>query len=424
MSVEDRPDAASRSYPPAVSLLRRSTGFRDKLHAAKTGDVGDWLLGEAVNQDDLLLLFEEFICRLVATGKPLDRASLHVGTLHPQLYGFAWNWESGDGFCDEVKVPEEALLSDAYRKGPLSQVVEKGEMIRRFTSDPDAANEFKLVAELKAAGFTEYVAMPLRAGAQYHNAFTMATKQPGGFTADQFAVLSGYARLFALHVERHIALKLATNVSMTYLGKEAGKRVLEGSIKRGDGVPINAVIWVSDLRGFTDLSNRLDDALLTKLLNAYFERLVSAVTDHGGEVLKFIGDGLLAVFAYDRFDDQKSAAAASVKAAEQALAELDDLNQNAPSELEDSTLWKPLKTGIGLHEGEIFFGNIGGAARLDFTVIGNAVNAASRIEAMTKSLGRPLLLSQNVAQLLDRPLQSFGSQQLRGLAHPVVLYGI
>jgi adenylate cyclase len=297
-------DPAPRSYPPFVSLLRRS--------ARRWGGVGSvvgfeaieaWLLGNAAAEDDTLPCFEELVWRLVTAGLPLDRASLHVGTLHPQVYGFAWNWNAADGFCDEVKVSEEALQSDAYRRNPLFGVIERGQAYQGTTTDPEAVARYPLMAELAKQGIVEYLALPLRAGGRYHNAATVATAHEGGFSGAQLAALQRVLKLFALHVERQIQRRIAGNVLDTYLGAAAGGRVLDGLIKRGAGEPIRSVIWVSDLRGFTDLSERLSGPDMIALLNAYFGCLAGAVLDHAGEVLKFIGDGLLAVFPFETFRD-------------------------------------------------------------------------------------------------------------------------
>ena len=384
-------------------------------------DVESWLLTDALGEEDVLPFFEQLCWRLVAAGLPLDRASLHVGTLHPQLYGFGWNWNRVDGLCDEVRVAEAALANDSYRRNPLFHVIEKGEAFRGRTSD--AAQRYPLMAELAGLGYVDYAAIPLRAGGAYHNAATVATKRDGGFSESQFKDLTGMLRLAALHVERHIALRIAGNVLDTYLGAAAGGRVLRGSIKRGAGEPIRAIVWASDLRGFTDLADRLDGPDMIALLNAYFECLAGAVLAHDGEVLKFIGDGLLAVFPYSAFADERAAAGAALAAAQGALQAIDRLNAD-PQVLAHVAGWRPLRTGIALHDGEVFFGNVGAPERLDFTVIGRAVNAASRVEALSKSLGRSILVTEPVARLLDRPLEPLGEHELRGLAAPLSIYGV
>jgi adenylate cyclase len=417
-----RPDPAPRTYPASVSLHRRAdSGPAVAAGTASVADVESWLLTDALGEEDVLPFFEQLCWRLVAAGLPVDRASLHVGTLHPQLYGFGWNWNRIDGLCDEVRVAEAALANDAYRRNPLFHVIEKGEAFRGRTHE--AAQRYPLMAELARQGYVDYAAIPLRAGGAYHNAATVATKRVGGFSEAQFGDLTRLLRLAALHVERHIALRIAANVLDTYLGAAAGGRVLRGSIKRGSGESIRAIIWASDLRGFTDLADRLDGSDMIALLNGYFECLAGAVLAHDGEVLKFIGDGLLAVFPYSAFPDERATAAAALAAAEGALRAIERLNAD-PQAFAAIPGWRPLRTGIALHDGEVFFGNVGAPERLDFTVIGRAVNAASRVEALSKSVGRSIVITEPVMRLLDRPLEPLGVHELRGLAAPLSIYGV
>ncbi|MDA4844787.1 adenylate/guanylate cyclase domain-containing protein [Hoeflea poritis] len=422
-SIEENPqDPAPRSYPKMVELLRRGRWTSSEIGPLSAAEVEAWLLDAAMDEDDFLLLYQGFLWRLVAAGIPIVRASLHVGTLHPQLYGYAWNWNSDDGLCDEVKVDESVLSTDAYRKNPLFRVVEGGEHIRVMTETLDGT-ESGLLKELKEIGITEYMALPLKAHGKFHNAATLATRADGGFTAGQFDQIERLLHVFALHVDRHIAANIAENIVTTYLGAEAGGQVLSGSIKRGAGKAIDAVIWASDLRGFTELADTLDERALTEVLNAYFEQVAGAVIDHGGEVLKFIGDGLLAVFPFDAFATHQHAADAAVQAAEAALATLERLNTDAEA-LPDVAGWRPLRTGIALHRGEVFFGNVGAPARLDFTVIGMAVNAASRVEGLCKSTGHPLLVTAAVCALSSRDFDSLGEFQLKGLDEPVSVFAL
>ncbi len=414
-------DPAPRRYPEGIALVRRIDGKPKSVPDGTLAQIADWLLGEAVSEPDLLTLFTSLTWRFVAAGLPLDRASLHVGTLHPQLLGFGWNWNRKDGLCDEVKVPLSLWKTETFTRNPLHRVIERGEMFRARLDDPELLGRYPLFRELAAEGYRDYVILPLGGGG-YYNAASLATCRPEGFSAEEMEEIKGILRLFALHVERHIALRIAGNVLDTYLGSAAGDKVLQGSIERGSGEAIRAVIWVSDLRGFTDLSDRLSGPEMTAVLNAYFERLVDAVTTEGGEILKFIGDGLLAVFPFGRAQEADVVTEASYRAARQALDALRDLNERPPSPVAAIDGWRPLRTGIALHAGEVFFGNVGGPDRLDFTVIGRAVNEASRVEALCKSLGKEILITAPVAQNLRQPLEALGEHRLRGLGAPVALF--
>ncbi|MEZ5667869.1 MAG: adenylate/guanylate cyclase domain-containing protein [Alphaproteobacteria bacterium] len=417
-------DPAPRSYPPFVTLLRRGARGPAAAPAATTvEDIATWLLGDALAEPDLLPLYESLVWRLVAAGLPLARASLHVGTLHPQLLGFAWNWQIDDRLCDEVKVDAASRLTDSFRSNPLSRVIERGETIDIDLADPLQRARFPLMTELAARGISHYLALPLTAGGSYHNAATVATRRPEGFDAGELAAIRRVLAPFALHVERHIAQRIAANVLDTYLGSAAGAQVLHGAITRGSGRAIRAIIWVSDLRGFTDLSDRLPAEAMLGLLNAYFERMAGAVMAHGGDVLKFIGDGMLAVFPFADDAAGATAARAALAAATRALADVGALSEAPPPALAGAAGWQPLRSGIALHEGEVFFGNVGAPERLDFTVIGPGVNAAARVEALCKTLGQPVLLTAPVAgRLADAALDDLGEHRLRGLSRPLRLF--
>lgn len=411
-------DASPRSYAGGVVLRQRSWRDPDKMVVPRqtVDDVRDWLLGEALAVGDALAFFEAFCWRMASAMVSFDRASLHVGTLHPQIYGFAWNWEKGDGICDEIQVGEDILATDAYRRSPLHDVIEYG---RAFEAriDEETQQRYPLLRDLGSQDYSQYMALPLTAGGRQHNLVSLSTRQPGGFRSGELEAVRGLLRIFALHVERYIDRRISANLLDAYLGTAAGGKVLSGSIRRGVGEEIDAVIWMSDLRGFTDLSSRLSGAAMTALLNAYFECLAAAVIAEGGDILKFMGDGVLAVFP-----QPEGAAQAAMRAATRALAGIEELNAAPPPGLDSVPGWAPLRSGIALHEGKVFFGNVGSTERLDFTVIGPAVNAASRIEALTKTLGRAILVSEPVARQLDAPLDDMGMHALRGVAGEMRLF--
>jgi adenylate cyclase len=386
-------------------------------------EIETWLLTDATRIDALLALFEEFVWRLVAAGLPLDRAGLHTGTLHPLLAGFTWSRNIVDGLCDEVQFINETLQEEGFLASPLAVVFRTGQTVRLDLTQPDdgAALNFPIAGDLRTQGFTEYAALPM-GGSGYYNVTTMATRRQGGFSEAHFATVTRLLRLLSLHVERHIARRIAENIATTYLGADAGAQVLQGSIRRGVGRRINAVIWVSDLRGYTELSDQLAPEDMLAVLNAYFSIMAGTVANHGGEVLKFIGDGLLAVFPLDRDYGGRTAATVAVAAAQAALAAERQLGLAPSPELDSITGWRPLRSGIGLHVGEVFYGNIGAADRLDFTVIGRAVNTASRIEGLTKTLNHPLLMSAEVAQGLTVPPLSLGTHALRGVGTPIAVF--
>ncbi len=421
-------DPAPRSYAPHVFLLNRSRrGASCAPSQQSLEDVQSWLLHEATRIDNVMLLFEEFAWRCRAAQLGLDRATLHVGTLHPRLVGFSWFWNCQDELCDEMAADAAVIAQAAFTSNPLYKVMHEGQTIKVDLETQEGAQSAPLMRELADQGYTAYIALPLSSRGELRNAMTLASMQPGGFPAADKEKIRSLIDLLALHVERHIVQLIARNVADTYLGPIAGQRVLDGKIKRGDGEAIEAVVFISDMRGFTGLADRLSGPEVTAILNAYFDRISDAVISHGGDILKFMGDGILAAF------DQKAlgeaaAADAAVKASKTALAAIDALNAAPPEDLPDPELWHPLKIGIGLHRGEVFFGNVGGEERLDFTVIGRAVNETSRVESLCKPLGRDLLLTAPVREALSGDLQTglneMGEHALRGVGKPVAIFSV
>lgn len=416
-------DPSPRSYPDAVKLVRRrKTDVAVEIGTDSLDAIFDWLLDDAIRERDLLVLFDTFCWRLAATDLLLDRMSLHVGTLHPQIQGFGWGWRRSDGLTDEIQVDQSVMTTEIFRSSPLQPVIEEGRVFIADTDDPELRRRFPLLGELAAEGIRHYIAAPLSANGEFHNAITVATRDPDGFTPDHIAAFKRVGRPLALLVDRFIGSRIARNVMDVYLGSVAGKKVLTGSIGRGDGDAMDAIIWVSDMRGFTDYADDLSSPDVLALLNAYFECVAGVVTAHGGEVLKFIGDGLLAVFLLEKGGDHSAVSRASLAAALQARRSIAELNASPPKEMAAALAAVPLRSGTALHEGEVFFGNMGSPDRLDFTVIGRAVNAASRIEALTKPLDRDILISEPVAAHLGKDLEDLGAHLLRGLDAPIRVF--
>ncbi|MCV0428151.1 MAG: adenylate/guanylate cyclase domain-containing protein [Roseibium sp.] len=419
-------DPAPRSYVSNIYLLDRSNRGPSCAPARQSlKDLHDWLLHDATQIDNVMLMFEEFMWRCKAADLGIDRCTLHVGTLHPRVIGFSWVWNSQDQLCDEIAADANALTQSSFTLSPLYRVMKEGETIKNDLESEEGRNSAPLMGELAEQGYTAYVAMPLSASGEMHNAMTFATKTPGGWPSVDKDQIRSLIDLLALHVERHIVQRIARNVADTYLGPIAGQRVLDGEIRRGDGEAIKAVVLMSDMRGFTQLADRLSGPEVTAILNAYFDRVSAAVLAHGGDILKFMGDGILAVFDQQVLGEN-AAANAAVKASRTALAAIEELNEAPIEGLPDPAFWQPLKIGIGLHRGEVFFGNVGGEERLDFTVIGRAVNETSRVESLCKPLGRELLLTEPVREALSGDLQTelnaMGEHALRGVGKPVAIF--
>jgi adenylate cyclase len=274
---------------------------------------------------------------------------------------------------------------------------------------------------LAAEGITDYWGFAIPHPRKFHCAMTVATRASSGFSRECIRAVQRLIPALALNLEIVALGRIAENVLAAYIGERSSARVLAGEFKRGSGEVIEAVIWVSDMRDYSALSDRLPGPDMIRLLNAYFERLVGAVHANGGEVLKFMGDGMLAVFPIGALS-AKAAAAAALKAALAGLASIEALNGSDGDALDIRSAWRPLRTGIALHRGPVFYGNIGSDDRLDFTVTGPAVNLAAKVEPLCKTIGRSLLLTEAMAGLLDMPLDSLGSFACAGLPNAVPLF--
>jgi adenylate cyclase len=355
---------------------------------------------------------------LVGRNLPLDRASLHVSTLHPQVRGSRFLWQSGGGQSAEVHYGRlDTAIDAAYRTSPLYVVHQTGRSFRQRLDDAVAA-EFPILAELKTEGFADYLATPLVFSNGLQVA-TWSTRRRGGFSEGEISQIESLLPALAAVIETHEQRRMMRTLLETYLGRQAGRRVLNGTILRGDGETIAAALWYCDLRGFTAMSDAMARDDVIGLLNDYFECMAAPVQENGGEVLKFIGDALLAIFPIIDDLDRDRACHVALMAAEAALAELRRLNDRRRQEGRPA-----LEVGIGLHTGAVMYGNIGAPDRLDFTVIGPAVNLVARIEALCPTLGRTLLTSSRFASPCGSKLVSLGRHELKGVAEPQVIFGL
>jgi adenylate cyclase len=248
---------------------------------------------------------------------------------------------------------------------------------------------------------------------------TWATDRPSGFTGAEIASLEEINPALAMVVETRAIRRITDNLLDTYLGPLAGRRVLAGQIRRAVGERLRAVIMITDMRGFTALSDRLPGDEVIELLDDYFDAIVTSVEARKGETLKFMGDGVLSIFPATDEGDFSEASAQALEAALTGLERLDMVNE-ARREADRTQV----RCGIGLHVGEVNFGNVGAPARLDFTVIGPAVNLASRIEGLTKQLLRPILVSSAFARVCPRSLVSLGFHPVPGLFEPEEVFGL
>jgi adenylate cyclase len=383
-----------------------------------------WIADAGLSGQRELDLLQGFCERARAAGLPLRRAVLGVDTLHPVLEGRVFHWQADGAAPQESEYGRtNPGASDAtWRQSPFFHLYESGvTTLRRRLPDP--AGEFPLLDELGERGMTDYVAMVNRFGDE--GAIGMmdctfsswATDREGGFADAEIAALEFLVPALALAIKSASIARIALTLVETYLGRDAGHRVLRGHIERGVAEKISAVLWFSDLQGFTRITDTAPPEQIIPLLNDYADVIVSAIQGQGGEVLKLIGDGILAIFDAAAAAD---ACGSALDAAEDAHRGVGVLNQRrAAAGLPVTRFY------LGLHAGEVFYGNIGSVDRLDFTVVGPAVNEASRIAAMCRALDQDVLLSSAFAEAAGagrRRLVSVGRYALRGVQQPQELY--
>lgn len=367
-----------------------------------------WLVsgvpGTALSEDVL----GDMAVRLRLDGVPLDEAVVFVTTLHPSVEGRRFTWRIGQS-VEVSEVMYGALESGRYQNTPFAEVASSREQLR-ITGDPDATG-----------GFADaiYHALPFINGETHVAAWF--TRRAGGFDETSVKVLEAIRQPLSRVAEIMALRRTARNLLDTYLGQGTGGRVLSGAIHRGDGDDIRAVIWFCDLRNSTPLAEKLGRNGFLALLNDYLECVGGAVLINGGEILRFIGDAALAIFPIADGEAQgysmEEACTRAVKAAHDAIARMAALNVRYRASGRD-----PIGFGIGLHIGEVMYGNIGASNRLEFTVIGAAANEAARIEAQCKAHGVSLIVSASVAELEPHRWRSLGMHRLAGVGRELELF--
>ncbi len=376
----------------------------------QTHPVIRWLMTEARRHADPGEFLEAFAGTLLAAGVEVARITTGVPILHPQIFSFSGLWQLGQGTTERL-YRASAQANSVMTNSPIRSAYEGKGPVRFDLSAPPQQGEFEIVTELRAEHYTDYVVYSVPFADGSYKALSFATKRAGGFANRDIALFAAMIPAVAFNLEVQALRRTARTLLDTYVGQQSGGRVLEGQIQRGAGETIRAVIWLCDLRGFTSLSETLPRDVLIELLNSYFGPMCDAVAAQGGEVLKFIGDAMLAIFPIARDEDAAQVCVDALQAAERAQAALAEENSRRRA------LRLPqIEYGLALHVGDVMYGNIGSDTRLDFTVIGPAVNLTARIESMCRQLGRSLLLSSDFVAAGGMPAQSLGRHALKGVA--------
>ena len=375
----------------------------------------DWLAGGALSGVQSQDVLAELCERMVACGIPLWRVAVFVTTLHPDVMGRRFLWQAESGVTTSEAL-HEIKETDDFRQSPFSTVYATREPLRRRLADKDCQIDFDVLRDLRDHGGTDYAAFPLLFTDGSIHVATFATRAAGGFTAAQFSDLESVIHPLARVAEIRALRRTAGNLIDTYVGHQTGERILAGKIRRGYVEAIRAAVWLSDMRGFTALSERSPPQAVIERLNVYFGCQVPAILEHGGEVLKFMGDGLLAIFPIDDGQDAGSVCRRALDCARTFRARIAALPRQEDNDA--------IRFAVALHVGEVMYGNIGGGNRLDFTCIGPAVNLAARLEKVAAKLGEAVVASAEFADYCPEQFHPLGEHAVAGFAAPQPVFGL
>jgi adenylate cyclase len=397
------------------------------MNPADVDRVSDWIIRrglEGMSEADLLRAFCE---KCTAGGLPITRALAIIDTLHPVHEGTVFRWRNDDveeKAATQYGPTTEGAAAESWQRSPFYHLLQTGkEELRRRIGFGDEA-DFAIIEEMKDLGHTDYLVFVHRfkddgtIGEMDSFYSAWSTRHPDGFSDTDIAALRRLVPALGLAIKSAALARISSTLVDVYLGRDAGQRVLSGRIQRGVADRIDAVLWFSDLRSFTTITDTARPDEVIPLLNDYADAVITAIQEAGGDVLKLIGDGTLAIF---RADDPAAACARALTAEAEMRRRVHELNERRRAEERPTTL-----VYVGLHVGEVFYGNIGSVDRLDFTVVGPAVNETSRIASMCRSVDRPVLISSSFAEALPdakrENLVSVGRFALRGVGHAKELF--
>lgn len=409
-----------------MSCMSETSEAPSSLRHDEIGPLIDWIVASGLRGAEPPELLETVSETLRAAGMPLLRGFVGFRTLHPLHSGYGYVWRQGGVAVDESAFRRQADPLPEFLASPLHYMISGGHPELRVALDRAGQLEFPIFAEFRAEGAAGYYARAIafREGQLLDEAdqgvvFTWTTARPGGFADEEVAVFERILPAFALAVRSASSHQVAESVLCTYIGQEAGKRVLRGEIDRGAVRRQRAVLLFEDLRGFTRHADTVAPEQMVQALNGYLDAMGKPLLERGGDILKFMGDGVLGVIGLD--EDSASGCRSALQAARETRAAVQGLNR---ARRKDGLL--AMELDIVLHVGEVMYGNVGAVGRLDFTMIGPAVNEAARMEPLCRALGCTVLVSQafHDACAADgrRELVSVGSHALRDIAGERQLY--
>lgn len=378
-----------------------------------------WCLTEAIELQSMDELVLGFVQACHEVGVPLRRFNLTIRALHPLFVAENWIWRHDRPTLETNRFSAAQRSTAGFLQSPIRPIIEGTARRVRYTIPQEGPQAFPMFVDYAAQGMTEYVAAAISSERDLPIALSLMTDQEGGFTEAQLDALEDAFLGLRAPVELYVQRSVAASVCSTYIGQHTGPRVLRGDIHRGSVESLRAVVWFCDLRNFTPMTIQLGSQAIVALLNRFFGAVGEAIDHHEGEILKFIGDAALAIFPLREGDDPQQVCGQALKAAERTLLNLATLNAARRDPSEPS-----LHAGISLHVGEVSYGNIGAPTRLDFTVIGAAVNLSARLNSLAPVLQQPLVASQAFAELCGQPLQPLGLHALKGIHAPQLVFGL
>ncbi len=396
--------------------------------------VASWLMSQALGEASVEEIFEGCCVRMLGAGIPLSRGFISFRTLHPLFASVSLIWRRGERVHTNEHLHGEAFTSDEWRASPMYFLFDTGtDTLRRRLANADALLDFPVLADLRAQGATDYLALltPFANERSRERSpdgvfASWASDRASGFNDWDISQLQRLTRRLSVACKVQIKDQVARNLLDTYLGPQAGREVLSGQIRRGDGRHVHAVIWYSDMRHSTRLAESMPPEEFLGLVNRYFECTAGAVLAQGGQVLRFIGDAVLAIFSIEGCTPAAPGQApecvachAALSAAREAERRLEAFNAERADAGQEC-----IDFGLGLHVGDVIYGNIGVPERLEFSVVGPAANEVARIETLTKQLHRRVLASAAFARFAPDEWESLGAHPLRGVGAPIEVYGL
>lgn len=397
-------------------------------------NITEWLMQRAYEDKPMRETIDLLAHKLVNGGIPVCRISVGVIVIHPNMGGLGYNWDSRNGSCSIQHFPRAMVLTDSDRDSPFTVLIRQNRSFDRYRlNEPGFATDSPILRSLIESGATDYVCTNMSYGRTTARitwtdvppeaegvSLSFATKRISGFSDEEIDNLKTLALPLSLTIKHSTEKILSTALLETYLGKISGQNVLTGIVEKGDGQIIDCTLWYSDLRRSTSMAANLEIGTYMDAINEYFDCTAGAVLEHGGEVLKFVGDGVMAIFPIDATERlEADMCGAAIAAAREALQRLERANcERAEGRL------PPLEFGIALHRGKVIYGNVGTTNRLDMTVTGPAANEVSRLESLCKKTGVPLLASRSFVKAYGNDLPYLGEHEIAGINEKMHAYSL